>query len=68
MKRPPVSLEYLIRALRGNARELAKPYERRDDDFEVDAAVWAIQEAARRLKSQDATIARLTKKLQEVKK
>ena len=61
----PVSIEYLIRSLRGNARDLAKPYESRDEDFEEGAAVWAMREAAKRLKSQEATIARLTERLKK---
>jgi hypothetical protein len=59
----PVDNKYLIRVLRGCARELAKPYESRDEDFEDDEAAWIMREAAKRLNKQEATINRLMDKL-----
>ena len=59
----PVDNKYLIRALRGYAKELAKPYESRDEDFEEDGAVWCMKEAANRIKEQGDTITRLMDKL-----
>ena len=59
----PVSIDYIVRVLRSCARELAKPYESRDEDFEDDEAAWIMREAAKRLNKQEATINRLMDKL-----
>jgi hypothetical protein len=55
----PPKLAVLVKILRANARELRKPYESRDADFEDDAAAWALREAAKRLLVMDKKLTKL---------
>lgn len=58
-RRRPIELGMLVKILRANARELRKPYERRDEDFEDEAVVWALREAAKRLLVMDKKLTKL---------
>ena len=63
----PLSLELLIRSMRLNARDLSKPYEERDDGADDDAAAWALEEGARRLRAQDNRIKTLERRIIKLK-
>ena len=45
----PIETQKLVKIMRSQAKELSKAWERRSEDFEDDAVVWALREAANRL-------------------
>lgn len=59
IKRKPLSAERFTAILRSCAREMNKPYESRDPDFEEGAVVWALRESATRILKAEKTIERL---------
>ena len=59
VKLKPIKLERLVKILRANAREIRKPYESRDEDFEDEAVAWALREAAKRLLVMDKKLTKL---------
>jgi len=66
-KRKPVPAERIVKYLRSGARELAKPFENWDEDFETDGVAGTMREAATRLLALEKKCLRLEAKLVALK-